>query len=90
MRAVTFPHLNKLAKDIWQFCDYRNLYVYASYISSRDNTVADVKSRRLHSETEWELSDSALKLLTSHFGTPEIDIFCNQTYRQMFKIYIMA
>ncbi|CAH2217789.1 jg25269 [Pararge aegeria aegeria] len=78
MGGIRFPHLNILTKDIWRFCEKRNIYIYASYIRSQDNQIADAESRRLHPDTEWELSDSAFKRIVSTFGNPEIDLFATR------------
>ena len=45
MGGVQFPHLNAIALDIWQYCESKKLTVFASYIRSADNSVADAESR---------------------------------------------
>lgn len=78
MGGVRFLHLHKLTRDIWAFCEKRNIYIYASYISSRDNEIADAESRRLHPDTEWELSNRAFESIVNNFGNPEIDLFATR------------
>ncbi|KAJ8946241.1 hypothetical protein NQ317_016241 [Molorchus minor] len=53
------PKLNKLARQIWQWCIIRNIWIYASYIPSKLNHQADEESRILPPETEWSLSTKA-------------------------------
>lgn len=77
MGSIQFPDLCALAKKIWQWCENKNLWIHASYISSKDNAVADRESRRLRPETEWSLSDTAFVRLTDAFGIPEIDLFAS-------------
>lgn len=78
MGGVRFPHLNQVTKDLWQWCESRNIYVFASYISSRDNEVADAESRRSHPDTEWELNDYAFNKIVSKLGIPDIDLFASR------------
>lgn len=42
------------------------------------NTEADAESRRLTTDTEWELSDYAFNKITEIFFVPEIDLFANR------------
>lgn len=78
MGGVRFPHLIKISKNIWQFCEARNLFIFASYISSQDNDVADAESRKQHPDTEWELSEAAYTHVTNLLGMPEIDLFASR------------
>lgn len=77
--GVKFPKLAKIAKDIWQWCENRNLWIFASYIASRDNVEADIESRRLEPETEYALAQFAFCQIISKFGNPEIDLFATRT-----------
>ena len=77
--GVKFPTLAKIAKEIWQWCEDRNLWIFASYIASEDNVEADFESRRLEPETEYTLSHSAFCQIISKFGNPEIDLFATRT-----------
>lgn len=79
MGGTRFPHLNNLAKELWQWCEERRLWVYASYISSKENTIADLESRRPNSEIEWELCDKAYKTIVASLGEPQIDLFANRS-----------
>lgn len=61
MGSIQHPHLNDLARNIWQWCEARNIWLYASYINTRDNKEADFESRKTNPDTEWELSDKAFQ-----------------------------
>lgn len=63
------------AKRIWQWCEKRNLYLTASYISSHDNIVADKESRSEIIENDWTLGHGYFKLICNEFGNPVIDLF---------------
>lgn len=58
MGGIQFPHLNGLTKNIWQWCEERNIMIFATYINTKDNVEADAESRRLNPDIEWQLSDS--------------------------------
>lgn len=77
MGSVKFTDLNVLARSIWQWCENKNIWVFASYIPSDNNWQADRASRILPIETEWSLNDEIFALITTHFGTPEIDLFAS-------------
>ena len=53
--GVKYPTLNKITPQIWLWCEKRRLTVFASYISSAENTIADKESRSLSTETEYSL-----------------------------------
>lgn len=75
MGSVRFNRLHKVVSLIWNFCEERDLWIFASYISSRDNFEADAESRIVPTESEWELSDSAFQTIINTFGRPQIDLF---------------
>lgn len=72
---IRFPKLNKLSKQIWNWWEERRLWIFASYIRSKDNVDADFESRRLEQETEFSLSTRAFEEIKQKFGLPEIDLF---------------
>lgn len=78
MGGIQYPHLTQITRDIWNWCESKRLFVFASYIKSSDNTIADMESRRTHPDIEWELSDWAFDTLTSTFGRPKIDLFASR------------
>uniref|UniRef100_A0A1Y1M5T5 Reverse transcriptase domain-containing protein n=1 Tax=Photinus pyralis TaxID=7054 RepID=A0A1Y1M5T5_PHOPY len=79
MGSVQHQSLNKLSRIIWQWCEGKNIYLYASYIKSKDNFEADAQSRlKLSKETEWEISNLVFKDIISTFGKPEVDLFASK------------
>lgn len=79
MGGIQFPHLNILSRDIWQWCEKRRIWLYASYINTKDNVEADQESRKVNPDTEWQLSNSAFTLITNKLGQPDIDLFASRT-----------
>ncbi|XP_057327244.1 uncharacterized protein LOC130668794 [Microplitis mediator] len=76
--GTRFSHLHNLAKDIWRWCEERQIWVHAAYIPSRDNSEADHESRITNVDTEWELADYAYKDIVKRFGQPLIDLFASR------------
>lgn len=77
MGGIQFPHLNKVARDIWQWCERRNIWLFASYVNTKENC-ADAESRKINPDTEWELSDRAFQEIIDVFGSPDIDLFASR------------
>lgn len=77
MGGIQFQHLSDLSRSIWQWCETRNLWLFASYVNSKNN-IADFDSRIVNPDTEWELSDKAFKTVVLHFGMPQIDLFASR------------
>mgnify|MGYP005981939575 FL=1 len=70
--SIQYPKLCHLACQIWTWCETRDLFVYAAYISSLDNVVTDIESRKLPTESDISLSLSTFELVCQNFGTPDI------------------
>lgn len=50
--GTKFPCLNDLARQIWQWCESRDLWLSASYIPSKENAGANRESRINNIDTE--------------------------------------
>ena len=85
MGGIRFQKLNDLARDLWTWCEKRNIFVFASYISSKENVEADLESRRLEPETEYELSDSIFSEISHELGEPKIDLFASRINKKCKK-----
>lgn len=72
--SVMFPHLTALAKEIWNWCEHHNLFIFALYIASVDNSVANFESRAVSVDTEWSLSQTTFLKLSSVFGPFDINL----------------
>lgn len=70
--------LNRLAKNIWQWCEEREIWVFASYIPSKENTNADRESRKTNIDTEWKLSEKNFSKIVRRWQKPEIDLFATR------------
>lgn len=70
--------LDSIAKQIWGWCEARQLWLYASYIPSKENVEADRESRVENDTTEWELHNAAFNSIVRKFGVPDIDLFASR------------
>lgn len=82
MGGIQFPHLNRIAREIWQWCEEKNIFLYASYIKSRDNTDADRASRYFNEDTEWSLNNDSFQKIVHSLGMPELDLFASRLNRK--------
>lgn len=78
MGGIQFTHLNKIARDIWRWCEERQLYIFASYIKSKENVEADEESRCTNIDTEWNLSSTVYDTIITEYGEPQIDLFASR------------
>lgn len=78
MGGIQFPVLNSIARQIWQYCEERNLWIFASYIASRENETADAESRINNIDIEWELAPWIFNSIIAEWGYPEIDLFASR------------
>ncbi|XP_030765624.1 uncharacterized protein LOC115889704 isoform X1 [Sitophilus oryzae] len=78
MGSVKFRSLNNITRQIWLWCENRNIFIVASYINTKENIHADRESRSTLINTEYELSISAFQEICRCFGTPTIDLFATQ------------
>lgn len=78
MGSIQYPKLSQLSREIWKWCQERDIWIFASYIESSKNVIADAESRIISKETEWSLAEFAFRKITDTFGTPEIDFFATR------------
>ena len=91
--TVTVAFINKqkapnkvvftIIKNIWEFCIRRNLWLFASYIKSTRNKVADAESRKLRDNLEWSLHDMLFEKIIAKFGKRDTDLLAS---RANFKV----
>ncbi|XP_066587653.1 uncharacterized protein [Prorops nasuta] len=78
MGGTRYKKYNLLAREIWHWAEERHNFLFASYISSRENYKADSLSRIKNEDTEWELCDTAFERIVERYGRPEVDLFANR------------
>lgn len=85
MGGIRYPRLNSLSRKIWQWCEVRGIYLFASYIRSKDNVIADAESRRIHADVEWALADYAFNRISTKFLKPDIDLFASRLNNKCYR-----
>lgn len=85
MGSIQYLELAKLTRDIWKWCENKNLWILATYISSANNFIADKESRQISPETEWSLSQDAFKLIVNKYGKPKVDLFASHINKKCDK-----
>jgi len=85
---VQYPKLNYIARKIWMYCEEHGHYVYAAYINTRDNFVADAESQSQEYNSEWTIDDSCFHRIIRHFNYhPSIDLFASHS-NQKLNLYV--
>ena len=74
---------NSVAYDIWHWCLIRNMWLSATHIPGRHNTLADKHSRKFNDSLEWRLNPEDLQLCTKQWGQPGIDLFASRINYQI-------
>lgn len=77
MGGLQYQNLTQISRLIWEWCAERDIWIFASYIKSKENVIADSESRVLSPETEWELNSTAFTKIIGKFGQFDIDLFAS-------------
>lgn len=75
MGSIKYRKLNSAGKSLWQWCEQRHIFVFATYINTLENISADKNSRSKNIDTEFSLDNSAFVDITLALGKPKIDLF---------------
>ncbi|ODM90605.1 Transposon Ty3-I Gag-Pol polyprotein [Orchesella cincta] len=78
---------HKIASTIWKWCESKNIWLFASYISTDQNVVADVCSRVQVDGCEFKLSKQIFDSICLKFFKPKIDLFASIATRQCMQYY---
>lgn len=73
---------NEQAKQIWDWCIERSIWLSAVHLPGVQNTIADRKSRHFEEGTEWMLDTDVFKILQLQFD-PAIDLFASRLNAQL-------
>lgn len=72
--------LNKLAKQIWEWCETRNIWISVFHIPGILNTRADKLSRlrqKCNDDMEWALQEDTYQKISSKMGHCDFDLFAS-------------
>ena len=72
------PRCNGVAREIWKWAEYHNVWISAAYIPGILNVDADEQSREFDDATEWSISDFVFDKMVQMWGAPDIDLFASR------------
>lgn len=78
MGGVRSTDCRQIAFDIWQWCENRDIWLYATHIPGVHNEIADSLSRNFSTTVEWELSNDIFQVIVRKFGSPSVDLFASR------------
>ena len=83
MGGIKSNECNRAAKEIWDWCINRNIWITAAYLPGKQNTEADTHSRKFNDRTEWMLDEEVFASIAKRYGLPEIDLFASRLNKQL-------
>ena len=78
--------LNNLAKEIWLWCEKRNIWLSVFHIPGKLNIRADELSRlgkKLNDDMEWALQQEAYNAITTKMGICDIDLCASKRNKKL-------
>jgi len=69
---------NEVARQMWLWCQEKNIWITASYLPGALNVKADAQSRMFHDKGDWELCQEAFNQICSFWGQPVVDLFASR------------
>ncbi|XP_068692889.1 uncharacterized protein [Montipora foliosa] len=74
---------NTIAKDIWQWCIDKQIWLTAAPIPGTKNVVEDRESRVFSDNKEWTIRPDIFRKITDIWGDPCIDLFAPRLNHQV-------
>ena len=74
---------NGLAKQMWEWCNQRHIWISAAHLPGKQNTIADFQSRKFNDQTEWMLNKNMFKQIIQIMGVPKVDLFASRLNNQL-------
>ena len=82
MGGIKSPECNSLAKQIWQWCIQKDIWLSAAHIPGSENQ-ADFESRNFKESTEWKLDENVVQKVFKIWDMPVIDMFASRLNKQI-------
>lgn len=73
------------SKNIWVWCEERNIFITAVHIVGKTNYTADYMSRNFSDSTEWKLHEYVFQKICKLFFIPDVDLFASRLNKQLTK-----
>lgn len=78
MRGMVSLGMDILAKEIWSWCLFRNIWLSCQYLPGLLNEVADFLSRNFTNCGEWNLKSEIFQRVAKQLFAPEVDLFASE------------
>ena len=85
MGGVRSDFCNKLAHEIWCWCESHCIWLTIAHVPGVENVLADYKSRKFSDNVEWQLSQKIFQKICHIFGTPQVDLFATRLNNKLPK-----
>lgn len=83
-----FPHLNAIAREIWDHLLEHHIRIHVTHIAGVENVAADTLSRKKFSHQDWQLNPQVFQShVVQQWGVPEIDLFATANNHQVPRYY---
>lgn len=78
MGGVRSKSCMEVAFAMWNWCEVRKIWLYATHLPGVENEMADSLSRRFSASVEWELSQKLFEEIVQKLGQPSVDLFASR------------
>ena len=85
MGGIKSIECDLIAKEIWDWCASRHIWISAEHLPGSENIIADRESRIFHDDTEWMLSRSIFSRVVNLLGPVDLDVFASRLNCQCAK-----
>ena len=72
---------NWLTRNLWLWCNERNLWITAAHIPGKLNVIADTESTKTYQDTEWKLDPLVFNRTSSFWSKHSIERFASRLVR---------
>ena len=86
MGGAKSPDCNSLARQIWDYCVERHIWISASHLPGCENTEADRESRHFNDRTEWQLASKLVSQIAETIGSSSIDDHSQGSPPESFRV----
>lgn len=73
---------NTIAINIWKWAEKRGIFIFATYINTKINFIADALSREDRDASDFMLNKKYFNRICQEFGCPKIDLFATRLTSQ--------
>lgn len=77
MGGMISQDMDYLARNIWEWCFKRNIWVTCQYLPGKSNELADYFSRETSSSAEWSLKPEIYERILKQYFSPDVDLFAS-------------